>query len=85
MQMRKRRVALEGSKASAGAAMRRSAASASRTGTISSSARGVACIPAAVRTNSSSPSCLRSRPSQLLTVGWLWPMASPARVTLFVL
>ena len=80
-----RRVALAGSKAGSGAATRRNAAKASRTGTMSSVARGVGCMPSTVRTKSSSPSCFLKRPSQLLTVGWLCPICSPARVTLRVL
>ena len=52
---------------------------------ISSSARGVGCMPDGVRTNSGSCSSLRSLASQMLTVGCDSPSCSALRVTLCVL
>lgn len=62
-----------------------SPSSTSRTVPISASVRGVGSMPPAVGTNSGSPNCARNLPSQMLTVGWLWPSASAARVTLCVM
>ena len=72
------------SKEGAPPAMPCSSASASRTGPISASARGVGRTPAVVRTNSGSASCRRSLPSQMLTVGWERPSFSAARVMLWL-
>jgi exo-beta-1,3-glucanase (GH17 family) len=85
MQMRKRRCARAGSNSGAVSASRRTQASASRTVPMSASARGVGCMPEGVRTNSGSCSSSRSLPNQMLTVGWLCPSCSAARVTLRVL
>ncbi len=84
MQMRKVRSARAGSNGASRADRRCNCASASRTGPINASARGVGCMPAGVRTNSGSSRRLRKRASQMLTVGWLWPSSSAACVTLRV-
>ncbi len=85
MQIEKRRCAVDGSNGAAACASRCRPASTSRTVPIKASARGVGSMPSAVRTNRGSPSSLRSRASQMLTVGWLWPSASAERVTLRVM
>ena len=84
MQLEKRRCAVDGSNGAAAFASRCSPSSTSRTVPIKASVRGVGSMPSAVRTNSGSPSSLRSRASQMLTVGWLWPNASAEGVTLRV-
>ena len=85
MKMRNPRCAVAGSNRDSDSDRRRSPSSTSRTVPISASVRGVGSMPSGVRTNSGSPSCLRSRASQMLTVGWLCPSCSAARVTLRVL
>ena len=84
MQMRHGRVLVAGSNGARGAAISASARSVSRTGSINAWARGVGSMPSAVRTNSASSRRSRSLPSQMLTVGWLWPSSSAERVTLRV-
>lgn len=84
MQIRNWRSVVSGSKLVSQCANRRSDSRISRPGTIKVSARGVGDMPAGVRTNSGSPSWSRSRPSQMLAVGWLRPSCSAARVTLRV-
>ena len=55
-----------------------------RTVPMSSSARGVGCMPVGDRTKSGSSMAVRSCPSHRLAVGWLRCSCSAARVTLRV-
>ena len=73
-----------GSKSSSADSARAAPTSRSRSGSASRWARGVGSIRLPVRTNSGSPTSVRSRASAWLTADWLTPSASAARETLRV-
>ena len=81
IRMVKDRSELSGLKPASLSSTRSTCRSNCRRGSASSTARGVACMPVAVRTSSSSPNIPRSRPRALLMAGWLKPTRSEALVT----